>query len=108
MFTVNKLTNMKITYRKPDIIREVLNRMDDERVTKKLVEDFYDILMFIVGNALCEGNDVSLNKVGKLSVTKRKSWEMKHPLKGYQVQIPDTNCVHFKSSSTLKRLINDK
>lgn len=99
---------MKNTYRKPDLIREVLNEMNDENITKKTVEEFYDVFMGIISNALNKGNNVYLNKIGKLAVSKRKSWEMKHPLKGYQVQIPDTNCVHFKSSSSLKKLINNK
>lgn len=75
--------------------------------TKKDVDTILGVIFDEIGNALINGDDVSITGFGKFTVGTRSAREGRNPKDGSVIMIPESKNVKFKVSSVLKSIINE-
>ena len=75
--------------------------------TKKDVDTILGVIFDEIGNALINGDDVSITGFGKFTVSTRSAREGRNPKDGSAIMIPESKNVKFKVSSVLKSIINE-
>lgn len=81
-----------------------IERMKEKEIAQ--AEAVYDAMMDIITSELQEGNEVSLNGIGKLKVKTRKARKGLNPKTGEKIQIAEKNAVTFTASKTIKEALN--
>jgi len=74
--------------------------------SKKQVKEVVDNVFSVIGNELCEGNEVVLPEVGKLKPKTRPARVGINPSTKEPMDIPASVTVAFKLSKTLKDSLN--
>jgi DNA-binding protein HU-beta len=70
-------------------------------LSKKESKAALESIVSTIGNALAEGDKISLVGFGTFSVKKREAREGRNPSNGETIQIPEKNVVKFKVGKAL-------
>ncbi|MGH1460976.1 MAG: HU family DNA-binding protein [Neptuniibacter sp.] len=94
---------------KADLISNIQSQMqliDDRDVSKADVESLLKSLETTIHDGLCNGREVVLPGIGKLSKGQRAERKGRNPQTGEEITIPAANTVKFKPLKALKDAIN--
>lgn len=74
--------------------------------TKKEARTTLESVFEVFGEALADGNKVTLEGIGNLDVRHRKARKGRNPQTGEEIEIPASNTIGLKVSKAGKELVN--
>jgi DNA-binding protein HU-beta len=92
---------------KSELIAQVVEQIEDDKLTKKLTEEVIEATFEVVKAALQEDSRFSFPGFGTFTVKERAERKGRNPRTNEEITIPASRTVTFKPAPRLKTSLND-